>query len=116
MTFSFDSCGRSKQWSPRSYARTATHCYVTYQYTVSGRQYLSGRIDAVTTGGADYPHHYMARYPRGAEVRVHSDPADPIMAVLETSWPIGTTLEAFLALAIAILLLHGAYRARPIAV
>ena len=102
LTYNYTRRGRS--------ATTATHFYVTYQYVVDGRQYTSGRIDAVTTGGADYPHEYMARYPRGADVRVHYDPTEPTEAVLETSWPIGTTIKAIIALTIAILLLRAAYR------
>jgi len=71
---------------------------------VNGQEYTSGRIDALTAGGADYPDHYLARYPTGTNVHVHVNPKNPSDAVLEATWPIGTTMKAIVSLLIAVLL------------
>jgi hypothetical protein len=58
---------------------------VEYSYTVDGQMHIARQL---AVGKANYDHFIASRkltpYPRGAQVTVHYDPADPNNAVLET--------------------------------
>ncbi|REJ86770.1 MAG: DUF3592 domain-containing protein [Planctomycetota bacterium] len=76
----------SRVTTSQSDESTLYRAEVLYSYEVDGREYSS---DVVWFGGNSStsrrsgPAETVARYPVGAEVKVHYNPADPAVAVLE---------------------------------
>ena len=58
---------------------------VEFAYSVHGRDYHSKQIKLMTevSGSQSYAEKISAKYPKGSEVNVHYDPADPGTAALE---------------------------------
>lgn len=74
---------------------------VEYTFEVDGQELKGTRISyRLQSSGQSGASECVARYPVGASVTVHYDPADPSQAVLETGWdawnafPIGIGLFA----------------------
>lgn len=58
--------------------------HIEYSYTVDGKTYRRAvDFPAGTTPTQELSRSYVEKYPRGATVRVHYDPADPQTATLE---------------------------------
>lgn len=72
--------GGGVSWHPR----------VSYRYSVVGREYTSKNIEAANIGlgtSHQYAREVVERYPMGAQVKVHYDPGNPGVAVLEPGIP-----------------------------
>lgn len=78
---------------------------IEYSYRVQGCDHYGSRLafGATVSGSRAYAESIVARYPVGADVTVHSDPANPSVAVLETrvrfAWQTGLIAIAFFAAA-----------------
>ncbi len=88
---------------------TGDRFYLTYSYSVDDHRYVGSRIDIFSMTGKNYPRQYQARYPKGKAVEVRVDPTDPTHAVLETSWPIGSLLQAIGGVVLGVLLLRWSF-------
>jgi hypothetical protein len=67
---------------------------IVFTYTIDGVSYRSGRVSFGSYRSSDIGHAYaiIERYPVGATVAAHYDPADPSSAVLEPGYAAGITL------------------------
>ena len=71
--------------SSRGYTTVNYMPKVSYEYQVNGQKYLGDGIGFGTaTFGKKKADEIAAKYPQGAPVTVHYDPANPAKAVLET--------------------------------
>lgn len=68
--------------------RDETYAYVVFAYEVDGRRYRASTPEwSINKGGwGSGAEDTVARYPRGARVPVHYDPAAPRRAVLRPGW------------------------------
>lgn len=80
---------------------------ITYEYRVDGRTYRGQRIGIGEDLGDHGVESRLARYPVGAAVTVHYDPADPGQAVLETDAPEGIWRTMAIFIGVLVLLLVG---------
>jgi hypothetical protein len=60
--------------------------FVSYQYSVNGRQYISDSVTSIDRDGvidSRYEQEIISQYPTGREVMIHYNPRKPYEAVLE---------------------------------
>lgn len=81
---------------------------VTYEYQVRGDTYRNSRISIGEDLGDLFVEQKLARYPKGAQVRVFYNPDDPQQAVLERDAPEGVWRTMALLIGAAIVLLIAA--------
>jgi hypothetical protein len=66
--------------------RYSYHPDVTYEYVVDGKTYTGTRATEFSMGGTNFrgpTETFIKKYPKGAEVAVYYDPANPADSVLE---------------------------------
>ena len=83
---------------------------IEYEFTANGAKYTGTRISIGEDSGGANTEATLARYPVGATVMVHYDPADPGNCVLEREVPKGVAKGCLAILAVLAVLGYGIYR------
>ncbi len=92
---------RSEVVTSTSNGKTMYGFDVVYRYQVEGRDLTSNNVffgGNTTSSSSSFAHNVVARYPKGAKVKVFYDPNDPSKAVLEP----GTTWQSYLVFGIGL--------------
>lgn len=102
----------SHSYSSSSHTETTSYYPdVTYSYQVGGRNFSSGRITVVSTGGSySYAYGFVTQHPVGSSVTVYYNPSDPSQALLEKGVDLGSVVLLVAGLAMMIVMGFMLYR------